>query len=93
MEIRVATYEFSKGKIFVAKPLEVIRETEQSYFVKANNAQIEYKFLKSDIGQVKYIKRDNRPYITIEMIDATQEEVKAKIAEWFIQQADTISKK
>lgn len=92
MKITMATYSFSGYGLNIKKNLEIIRETEKCYFTKTEHKHREFRFLKEEIGKVKYMTRDNCPYLEIAMIDATKEELKEKLAEWFECQANKIRK-
>lgn len=91
MNIMVAGYTFSNGIPFVWEPLEVTRETKKCYFTKAVG-NTENRFLKDEIGKVQYHTCDQWPYIKVAMIDATEEELREKLAEWFEQRANKIRK-
>lgn len=86
MNITIATYEFSGGSLYIGKPLEIVKETEKCYFTEHN------RFLKEEIGKVKHSMRDFRPYLELDMIDASEEELRNKLAKWFEWKANKIRK-
>ena len=90
MNITMATYDFNGYGLCLKDPFEIVRETEKCYFAMTKYG--EHRFLKSDIGKFKHIKSDNCPYLKIIMIDATREELKNIIAEWFEKEANAIRK-
>ena len=90
MNITMATYDFNGCGLCIKEPFEIVRETAKCYFVKTKYGQ--YRFLKSDIGVLKHNMSDYCPHLKIIMIDATEEELRKKIAEWFEQKANNIRK-
>ena len=92
MNITMATYSFS-GYGLNINSFEVTRETDKCYFTKTKYKHSEFRFLKEEIGKVKYMTRNNCPYLEIAMIDTTEDEVKEKLAKWFECKANTIRKK
>ena len=92
MNITMATYSFSGYGLSIKNNLEITRETDKCYFTKTEYKHREFRFLKEEIGKVKHMTRDNCPYLEIAMIDATKEEIKEKLAEWFERKANKIRK-
>lgn len=90
MTINIAMYSFQRKKIII-DCYEVTRETEKCYFVEFfERFNVKYRFFKEDIGKVKMLALDSCPCIKLIMIDATEEELKEKIAGWFEQKANAI---
>lgn len=90
MNITMATYDFNGYGLCIKQPFEIVRETAKCYFAMTKYG--EHRFLKSDIGVLKHNMSDYCPHLKIIMIDATEEELKNKIAEWFEQKANDIRK-
>lgn len=89
MNITVAAYNFSDYcGLTIWKPLEITKETPKCYFAKSKYG--ERRFLKDEIGKVQHYDNNEFPFIRIVMIDATEEELRDKIAEWFIERANEI---
>ena len=91
MNITVAAYNFSDYcGLTIWKPLEITRETPKCYFAKSKYG--ERRFLKDEIGKVRRYDSNEFPCIRIVMVDATEEELREKISEWFEQEANKIRK-
>lgn len=86
MNITMARYGLSycSFRIFDSVPVE--RETEKCYYGNGK------RFLKVEIGKVRHLSCTTYPYLEIAMVDATEEELLEKLAEWFEQQAEKIRK-
>jgi hypothetical protein len=92
MNITVAAYNFSDYyRLAIWKPLEITRETPKCYFTKSRYG--ERRFLKDEIGKVQCYSSNEFPCVRIVMVDAAEEELREKIAEWFEQQANDIRNK
>ena len=90
MNITMATYDFNGYGLCIKEPFEIVRETEKCYFAMTKYG--EHRFLKNDIGVLKHNMSDNCPHLKIIMINATKEELKEKLAEWFEQKANGLKK-
>lgn len=88
MNITMATYNFARCEFYITKH-EVVRETKKCYFTKTKYKR-EHRFLKEEIGKAKHLSGNPIPYLEVIMIDATEEELKEKIAGWFEQRASKI---
>lgn len=90
MYITMATYDFNGYGLCIKDRFEIVRETEKCYFAKTGRG--EHRFLKSDIGELKHNVSDYCPHLKLILIDATEEELREKIAQWFDKQANRIRK-
>ena len=72
------------------KTFEVIRETEKCYFAKLGSMKNEAMFLKDELNKVRHMSITSYPYLALTMADATEEELRRKLQNWFITKAKEI---
>lgn len=90
MNITIARYKLAYDSLCILDPIPVKRETEKCYWSEEDCGGT--RVLKSDIGIVKHLDATTYPYLEIRMIDATEEELRNKIAEWFEHRAKQLRK-
>lgn len=82
--IITAHYSFTYDRVYIDDGEEIIKETEKRY-------ETEYgRYSKSKLGCVRVMSKTSYPYITISDIDTTEDELRTKVAQWFIQKAKDI---
>ena len=91
MNITMATYSFS-GYGLNINTFEITKETEKCYFTKSKYKYSEYRFLKDELGQIQHMTSNHCQYLKIAMVDATGEELKEKLAQWFENKANQMRK-
>lgn len=80
-----------KGGVFSTESFIVTNESKKSYYTEIKEGS-RYRFIKDGIGKVQYKCVNQHTIIIVEMIDATEEQVREKIAEWFERHAEKIRK-
>lgn len=85
MNITSIYYIFETGKIIVKEPLEIIKETENCYFVNKG------RYLKYEIDVVQHKSRTQYGYLELVMIDADEKTLREKLSEWFVNEANRIT--
>lgn len=88
MNIIIARYKLAYDSLCFLEPIPVKRETEKCYWSREDCCGT--RVLKSEIGVVKHKDVTTYPYLEVKMIDATEEELRDKIAEWFTERANEI---
>lgn len=84
MNITSALYLFSTNKVIIKVPFEIKKETEKCYFTK------ESRYLKSEIGKPILKSPTIYPYIELVMIDASEDILRQRLAQWFINKVNEI---
>lgn len=84
MNITIAIYDFKSNAVRILSPLEVIKETEKCYFAEHSRR------LKGELGKPILKGETAYPYVYVAMIDATPEDLRSKLAEWFEEKANYI---
>lgn len=92
MNITVASYHFN-GHGLLVQSFEVVRETEKCYFTKNEYFSRGHRFLKEEMGKIRYIIDKYDPRIQVDMADASKEDAMDKLSEWFTKQADRLRRK
>lgn len=87
MDITRARYDLVKCNYYIIKPFPVVSETEKCYW---SGEKCGVRILKEEVGKVKHLSTTSYPYLEVAMIDATETELKEKLAEWFEQKANKI---
>lgn len=92
MNITIGRYGLYNNVIYIEEPFEVKKETEKYYWsgMTKSGAAAGNRILKEEIGIVKHLSRTSYPYLEVAMIDATEQEVKERLASWFRRTADYI---
>ena len=91
MKIIMIIYKFS-GYPTEIQEFSVIKETEKMYIVKTQNSNKHRRIYKEEVGKVLRHPSDYCPYLRVFLPDATVQEAKEKIAEWFEKEAIYIRK-
>lgn len=94
MNIIIAKYSLVYDDFYIGEPFEIKKETEKCYWsgITKSGAGVGTRILKEEVGKVRHLDKTSYPYLEVAMIDATEQEIKEKLAEWFRKKADFILK-
>lgn len=84
MNITSAFYLFATNRVIIQDPFEIQSETEKCYFTKGR------RHLKSEIGKPIFKSPTTYSYIELVMIDADEETLRQRLAQWFLNKANEI---
>jgi hypothetical protein len=92
MTISNIRYNFEYNCIDILGPYKIIRENDKSYFI--DELPFGYnRFPKNEIGKTLLKAPTQSSYLSLTLIDATEEELINGLCEWFINKANDIKNK
>jgi hypothetical protein len=84
MNITVGKYYFQGRNVLILPPHKVIKETNLCYFTEHG------RFLKSEINIPCLKSPTHYPTIEVAMVDASETELRERLASWFTDEASRI---
>ena len=86
MNIRVGKYYFQGRNVWISLSHKVIKETNLCYYTEHG------RFLKSEINTPCLKSPTHYPTIEVTMVDASETELRERLASWFTNEASHIKK-